>query len=190
MSTAAKRRRVTGAPAPARAKGLMSRFVLISGCSGGGKSTLLGSLAALGHPVVPEPGRRVIAAGGPRPMQDLAGFALAALERAQQDLHAMQQARGWVFFDRGTIDAAVALQHATGAPLDPSAPRAYHRTVFLAPPWPEIYRRDAQRQHGLADAMAEYARLTAALPQLGYDTVLLPKTAPEQRARFVLERLS
>jgi predicted ATPase len=37
----------------------MNRFVVISGCSGGGKSTLLAELGRRGHAVVEEPGRRI-----------------------------------------------------------------------------------------------------------------------------------
>ncbi|MEL6962475.1 MAG: AAA family ATPase, partial [Pseudomonadota bacterium] len=45
-----------------RAEGLaiMENFVVISGCSGGGKSTLLEALKRLGHGVVEEPGRRIV----------------------------------------------------------------------------------------------------------------------------------
>jgi predicted ATPase len=39
----------------------MDRFVAISGCSGGGKSTLLFELKRRGYAVVEEPGRRIIA---------------------------------------------------------------------------------------------------------------------------------
>ncbi|MPT22826.1 MAG: ATPase, partial [Starkeya sp.] len=39
----------------------MDRFVVISGCSGGGKSTLLTELARRGFAVVEEPGRRIVA---------------------------------------------------------------------------------------------------------------------------------
>ncbi len=45
------------------------KLVVISGCSGGGKSTLLAELARRGHAVVEEPGRRIVAQelarGGP-----------------------------------------------------------------------------------------------------------------------------
>jgi predicted ATPase len=30
----------------------------------------------------------------------------------------------------------------------------YHRRVFLAPPWPEIYETDPERRHGLDVALA------------------------------------
>jgi predicted ATPase len=45
----------------------MNRFIVISGCSGGGKSILLGELALRGLATAPEPGRRIIAQGGPMP---------------------------------------------------------------------------------------------------------------------------
>ncbi|MBN9554045.1 MAG: AAA family ATPase, partial [Alphaproteobacteria bacterium] len=38
----------------------MKNFIAISGCSGGGKSTLLDALRQRGFTVVEEPGRRVV----------------------------------------------------------------------------------------------------------------------------------
>jgi predicted ATPase len=38
----------------------MNRFILLSGCSGGGKSTLLAELAQRGFATIEEPGRRVV----------------------------------------------------------------------------------------------------------------------------------
>jgi len=47
----------------------VGRFVVISGCSGGGKSTLLAELGSHGYATVEEPGRRIVKeelkAGGP-----------------------------------------------------------------------------------------------------------------------------
>ena len=64
----------------------MRRHILITGCSGGGKSTLLSALAATGHAVVAEPGRRVIAARPDAlPWENPEGFARSALAMATQD---------------------------------------------------------------------------------------------------------
>jgi predicted ATPase len=85
---------------------------------------------------------------------------------AAADLQAADPAGGWVFFDRGLVDAAVALAHAIGQPIpigDPTL-RAYHRQVFLAPPWPRIYLNDNQRRHTLAAAAAECNRLATHTP--------------------------
>lgn len=165
------------------------RRIAISGCSGGGKSTLLAALARRGFATVAEPGRRIIATGGPMPWDDPAGFARRAIALARADLDASARLSGPVFFDRGLIDAVVALRHATGETVsfDP-ADRYDH--VFLAPPWPEIHVVDAARRHGMDEALAEYARLEAAWPAFGYAIALLPKIDVEARADFVLARLS
>jgi predicted ATPase len=68
----------------------MDRFVVISGCSGGGKSTLLGELARRGHAVVEEPGRRIVRdelerSGTALPWVDGVAFARRAIEMALAD---------------------------------------------------------------------------------------------------------
>jgi predicted ATPase len=172
-----------------------SRFVVVSGCSGGGKSSVLAELAQRGHAVVKEPGRRIVEAemranGRALPWVDLDAFLARILDLARADL-AARHPSGWVFFDRGLIDAAVALAHVSGTPLHDTlrtAPR-FHRRVFLTPPWPEIYVEDEVRRHDLTSATAEYERLLAAYPALGYDITLLPKTSVSARADCILKTL-
>lgn len=96
-----------------------------------------------------------------------------------------------MFFDRGLVDAASALEALTGDPVLRSLcmTHRYHRRMFMAPPWPEIYVADADRKHGFDAAVAEYDRLTEAFPAFGYEVVLLPRMATEQRADFVLTSL-
>ena len=172
----------------------MSRFYLITGCSGGGKSTLLAALSAAGHAMVPEPGRRIVAGalhdGGPLPWADPVGFAQRACEVARDDLTAARRLRGPVFFDRGLVDAAVALHHSAAIPLTESLgpTRAYARTVFVAPPWPALFVRDAERRHSLDAAVTEYHRICAALPRLGYRIAQLPRAPIAARVRFVRAR--
>lgn len=174
----------------------MNGSVLISGCSGGGKSTLLAELAARGHAVVEEPGRRIVkqeieSGGTALPWADMAAFARRAIEMAIADHKAARGQAGWTFFDRGLIDAAAALQHLTGEPVleKLSAAHRYHPRVFLTPPWPEIYTTDPERRHGFDEAVAEYDRLVAVYPTLGYDVVMLPKIAVADRADFILDCL-
>ncbi|WFU36998.1 AAA family ATPase [Bradyrhizobium brasilense] len=176
---------------------MQNRFVLISGCSGGGKSTLLAELSARGYPVVEEPGRRIIAdqrasGGTALPWVDAAAFLRRAIDVAVNDMTAARAQSGWVFFDRGLIDAASALEALTGEPvLHPTCSvHRYHRCVFMTPPWPEIYVTDSERRHGFEAATAEHRRLMETLPALGYDVIHLPKTSPAERAHFVLATLS
>jgi predicted ATPase len=107
---------------------------------------------------------------------------------ALQDQAAVIEERGWVFFDRGLVDAATALEHMTAEPVIEALCRTYryNRHVFLAPPWPEIHTIDRERRHSLDEAIAEYERLCKVYPALGYAVCVLPKTPVEDRANFVL----
>jgi predicted ATPase len=95
-------------------------------------------------------------------------FARRAIAMALADREAAQAHAGWVFFDRGLIDAASGLEALTGEPVlhTLGAQHRYHRRVFMAPPWPEIYAADAERRHNFEAARAEYARWSKRFPPL------------------------
>jgi predicted ATPase len=100
----------------------MNRFVAISGCSGGGKSTLLAELGRRGHTVIEEPGRRIVIeemnnGGSALPWVDMTAFAHRAITMTLADRSSAAASAGWIFFDRSLIDAAVALQRLTRKPI-------------------------------------------------------------------------
>lgn len=138
-----------------------NQHVVLSGCSGGGKSTLLLELTRRGFPTVPEPGRRIVeqemrVGGDALPWVNLKAFAKRAVEMALFDLKDSDSAAGWIFFDRGLVDAAVAFQRSAGesAAIILKQNRRYYQKVFLAPPWPEIFVEDGERRHSFADAVS------------------------------------
>jgi predicted ATPase len=176
----------------------IDRFVVVSGCSGGGKSALLEELRRRGCPTVEEPARRIVkeqllGGGTALPWTDKVAFARRCIAMALSDRKAARRLKGrWVFFDRGLIDASVALRHLTGEPALNAIKRShrYHQRVFLAPPWPEIYVTDNERRHSLDAGVAEYQRLVDAYPALGYEVTILPKVGIAERAEFVLRTLA
>lgn len=176
----------------------MNPFVIISGCSGGGKSTLLAELEQRGYRVFAEPGRRIIqeemlASGQAVPWVDMTAFLNRAIEMSQNDyLSAPVDSNQWIFFDRGLIDVTAALEELTNQPQLTVLRKQYryHSTVFLTPPWPEIYVKDAERRHDINAAKIEFERLKRTYPALGYKVLLLPKTGIKERADFVLETLA
>jgi len=181
---------------PTTTEQILQRFTIISGCSGGGKSTLLGELQRRGYSVIDEPGRRIVASemacgGNALPWSDPKAFLEKAVEMSLADLERATALPGHVFFDRGLFDAASALEALTDEPwlarLDPRS--RFDKLVFVTPPWPEIYETDAERQHGLDQAIGEYHRLRVDYPAHGFEVAELPKTATSARADFVLSRL-
>lgn len=158
---------------------------------------MLAELGRRGHAIVEEPGRRIVKEelernGSALPWVDGIAFARRAVSMALADLAAARGLKGWVFLDRGLIDAATALQHLTNEQslATMGASHRYHRRVFLTPPWPEIYASDPERRHGFDAALAEYSRLTEVYPLLGYELFVLPKVGVADRADFVLNTLA
>lgn len=175
---------------------MSNTLTLITGCSGGGKSTLLDALSSRGYETISEPGRRIVAAanaesGENLPWVDMKAFARCALDMARSDYRSASRMVGNVFFDRGMIDAAVALQAAGGEPYRETLGQKLHysKTVFLAPPWPELFVEDEERRHGFKSASEEYHRLEVALDDLGYHTCVLPKVSVDDRVVFILDKL-
>ena len=173
----------------------MNRFIILSGCSGGGKSTLLAELARRGFATVEEPGRRIVIeetsnGGTALPWIDMQAFARRAIAMALEDRRVTPK-EGLVFFDRGLIDAASALHHISGDRFINTLrdTHRYNSLVFLTPPWPEIYRSDDERKHGFDAAVEEYERLVRDYEGLGYDIVVLPKLAVAERADLILTRI-
>jgi predicted ATPase len=179
---------------PADVAGARSRLVVISGCSGGGKSTLLAELARRGHPVFAEPGRQIVkeqlAIGGDA-LPWIGGgarFLELALSRAMHQMTLAAQLGRTAFFDRGVVDAVTGLRTLGAPPWAENALQRfrYAQRMFMIPPWPEIFATDAERKHGFEAALADYERLKVSYAELGHEAVEVPRMSVVERADFVL----
>ena len=63
----------------------------------------------------------------------------------------------------------------------------YQRRVFIAPPWPDIFRQDSERRQSLDEAVRTYEAMVEVYGAYGYKLVELPRSSVEQRVRFVLD---
>ena len=173
------------------------RLVVVSGCSGGGKSALLAEMGRRGWPVFPEPGRQIVKEqlliGGPAlPWTDVAAFAELALSRAMHFFALAEDGRA-TFFDRSVVDAVTALERIGRAlPHHVEAVRRcrYGARVFMVPPWEALFAGDGERRHGFAAAVAEYEALMASYAAKGYETVVVPHAPIAERAAFLERALS
>ncbi|MBO6768033.1 MAG: AAA family ATPase [Erythrobacter sp.] len=175
----------------------MTKFVVLSGCSGGGKTALGAELARRGYRTIAEPGLRIVreerARGGEAlPWIDEERFARRALAMARADLDAASAGQeNSVFFDRGLVDAAAALDHATGHHRAEryEGHELLCRQVFFVPPWEKHFHQSADRRHSFANACAEYERLLEAYRILGFTPFILPHESVEARADRLLAAL-
>ena len=115
------------------------------------------------------------------------------LARDMENHAAMRAASGPVFFDRG-VPELVGYFPLVGLETPEHFRRAaeryrYNETVFIAPPWPEIYAHDAERKQSLGEMQRSYEAAARIYPDLGYRLVELPRAPVEARVAFVLERV-
>lgn len=170
-------------------------FFVLTGASGGGKSSIIEALGARGFATVEEPGRRIVqeqlASGGDAtPWQDRVAFRDLLFARSVEAFEAMANRPGPVFFDRGVVEA-LAYSRLLGLPV-PEEWRAvvkccrYARTVLVTPPWRELFRNDAERRKSWDEVLDDYRITTAAWRAAGYELVEVPRAPMAERVTFVL----
>jgi predicted ATPase len=172
------------------------RVFVLTGGPGSGKSTLIEALAKAGYPGSVEAGRAIIqdqlAIDGPAlPWRDPSAFAELMLCWEMRSYHMAKDQAGLVFFDRGVPDV-VGYLRLLCLPIPEHMHNAaktfrYNRRVFIAPPWPEIFRGDRERKQRFDEAVRTYEAMVTTYRDYGYTLLELPRATIEERVRFMLE---
>lgn len=171
-----------------------ARLIVLSGCSGGGKSSLLDELRRRGCRTVPEAGRQTVREelerdGDGLPWVDPVRFVDLALPRAVAQHGDRPPGQGPCYFDRSIVDPVAYLAFC-GLDTPPHIARLpeihrYHGKVFMTPPWRDIFDTDRERQKTFEQAVAEYQALVAAYRAFGYRICVIPRGSIAWRADFV-----
>jgi predicted ATPase len=175
------------------------RLFVITGGPGSGKSSLVDALSQRGICTMPEAGRAIIqdqvAIGGEAlPWSDRRAFAELMLSWEMRSYREALRVNGPVIFDRGIPDVLGYLR-LSNLSIPSHVERAaqmfrYHRRVFIALPWPEIFKLDAERKQSFAEARATYEAMIETYSRLGYDLTQLPLDSVQERVRFVLAAIA
>ena len=179
------------------------RFVVISGCSGGGKSTLLNELSNKGYLVVPEIGREIVKeqleiGGNITPWQNPKLFCELLIEKSISAYHKALKKTApndqIIFFDRSFLDGMSyyeTLNTKDSLKYESFIKKLkFHPIIFMTPPWEEIFCQDDERKHSFEEAVKEYERLIEYYPKCGYQVIEIPKAAVSERVKFILSELS
>lgn len=171
-------------------------LIVLSGCSGAGKSSLLTELVSRGFEVQPEAGRQIVkeqlrVGGDALPWLNDAKFTDLLISRATLQFNVATLKGKTVVFDRSIIDSLAYLEHmkrdVPSYLLNAVELYRYAKRVFLLPPWEEIFTNDAERKHSFADARAQYDSLIKTYQRLGYETLEIPKMSVPERVDFFQE---
>ena len=172
--------------------------VVITGGPGTGKTSLILKLEELGYPVCYEQARAFIqkahrSEGGVSPWTDLMAFSEKVLN-ARLDDYQKAQVGNFNFYDRGLPDA-LAYLHRDGKTLPDDwislvMAYRYEPTVFIAPPWDEIFHKDEERLENFTELVDIHEHLVNTYDNLGYRLCELPLLSIEERIEFIIDELS
>jgi len=168
-------------------------FYIITGGPGGGKTSLLESLASKGYNCIPETARQIIKerlSKGLTPRPDAKTFAREIFDQDWKNFISNSDLPSLLFFDRSFMDSACMLFDSDLDSYDKIRSThltcRYNNKVFITPPWQEIYRNDAERDQSFEQSIEVYQRLDNWYRKHNYDIIILPKDTIENRVKFIL----
>jgi predicted ATPase len=173
-------------------------FFILTGGPGSGKTSVLTALALKGFLTVPEVGRKIIKeqqlmGGSALHTGDRDAFLKLMLRYSLDDYQRMRQAKTAVFFDRGIPDLhayAKIFCHKESHQVNHAVEHyRYSQTVFLLPPWEEIYTHDTERQQDFKEAIQTYMALKEGYQHCGYTVIDIPLLSIEGRVNFILKTI-
>ncbi len=173
-------------------------FFIITGGPGSGKSSIIESLKQKGYQTVEEVGREIIKqqhaiGGNALHWGDRLKFRELMLSRSIADFLQIEESEKSVFFDRG-IPELIGYSYLIKEPVPVELWHAaeqfrYNSKVFIAPPWQEIYQKDAERKQDFQEAIETYTCVKKSYLECGYTVIELPKVDVDARVQFLLSNV-
>lgn len=174
----------------------MKKKYIISGPAGSGKSTLIAALQKSGFDCLQEVSRAVISleqtlGNDGMPWKNIDRFSHLVFNETIKKLHTTAQ--NTVFCDRSLIDNIAYLEHLNKLVFDEllafDFDKYYHKTVFFALPWFEIYEQDPQRPEIFEFQIPLSNTLLAVYKRYGFEIIFLPFSTVNLRVAYVLDTL-
>ncbi len=175
-----------------------NKLIVISGCSGGGKSTLINELSKLGYSVINEAATEILYENNQiNPCNDPHAFCQLLIERSIDNFHRAKAMRNAldniIFFDRSHLEGIRYYKQLNA--IDSTKYNLflddlrYFDVVYIAPPWEEIYCQNETRKHSFNKSVDDYNKVISFYPECGYQTIELPKITVKDRAQFILSSI-
>lgn len=179
-----------------------TKLIVISGCSGGGKSTLINELSKMGYAVFHEAATEIVNQqlnenGKNTPWQNPNSFCKLLIEKSLEDFHRAKAMTdvydNAIFFDRSYLEGIryykilnTMLSNKYDSFINDLR---YFNTVYITPPWEEIYCPNEIRKHSFKKSVDDFEKVVSFYPNCGYQTIELPKVDVWTRVQFILQNI-
>ena len=177
---------------------LRKNIVIITGGSGFGKTEIIEELKRKRLGTCPEFARDIISSQSKMnsdilPWKNLKRFQEVITKRRFDFYCSVEENSDFVFSDRGLPDQiAFARYHGK----NPSAELLelvnkclYYKTVFITPPWREIYVNDSIRKETFEESCIIHRYILEVYIELGYSILEIPFGTLAERTKFILENI-
>lgn len=174
-------------------------FFILTGGPGVGKTSVIRALSDLHFHCVDEAARQIIqhqvrTKQNAVPWYDKERYKTLMLERSIADYRQTEQmAQKITFFDRGIPDtfayARLEKLSITKKLRFYSQYYRYNKTVFIFPPWEQIYQTDAERKQSFGEVKRTHQIMIKTYEHLGYSLIEVPQKSVDARVEFILSRI-
>lgn len=174
----------------------MQNKIVLTGGPGTGKTTIIEELIKRGYHCMPEISREITEMARKNGIEQLflknpILFSEMLLEgRENQYKIADKMDKDLIFFDRGIPDVHAYMNYISidYPPIYIEKSMKYrYKTIFITPPWEEIYITDSERYEDFEQSLAIFNHLKKTYEKLDYSLVEVPTGDIDYRTNFVLD---
>ncbi len=171
--------------------------IVITGGGGSGKSSLIEYFISHHFCAIREAAREQIRLSLEQdskalPWDDIFAFSRNVQTQMLLDYNKFPDSE-FCFFDRCLLDVLSYLHLDSLMPypelLADIEKHAYFKTVFILPPWKEIFTKDDERMEDFDETVRAFEMIKQTYQAYGYEPVEIPFGSIEQRAQFILDEL-
>lgn len=176
---------------------MSKNHVVITGGGGSGKSSLIEFFIAQGYCAVREAARDQIRLSLEQnsdalPWADITAFSKNVQQQMLKDYELFPEST-FCFYDRCLLDVLSYLIKdnipAYDSLLVDIEKYRYYSTVFVLPPWKDIFTKDNERTEDFDDTVMAFQVIKKTYEQNGYKVVEVSKVSVLERAEFILNYL-